>query len=55
MAIFIAVIIFLGIVFYSFLTSSSSKSDSISKEKNDFEDIYLIDKDAFDEEKDGFI
>lgn len=54
MAIFIAVIIFVGIVIYGFSTSST-KSNNLSKEESDFKDIYLINEDVFDEERDGFI
>lgn len=43
MAIFIAVIIFVGIVIYGFSTSSAH-SNNLSKEESDFE-----------EERDGFI
>ena len=57
MAILIAVIIFLGIVFYMFSTSSNS---SVIDDDAELESIYLIDEDVFDpeifdERKDGFI
>ena len=53
MAIFIALIIFLGIVFYMF--STSSNNNSTSDDETELEDMYLIDEDVFDEERDGFI
>lgn len=57
MAIFIALIIFVGIVIHGFSTSSihTTHNSDLSKEKSDLEDIYLIDEDVFKEDRDGFI
>ena len=54
MAIFIAIVVFVGILIYSFSTSSNKNNSSISNDI-EFEDIYIIDEDIFDEKRDGFI
>ena len=54
MAIFIAIIIFIGVV--SYVISTSSTSGKVRRdEESELEDMYLIDEDIFDEERDGFI